>query len=95
METKNMNKPTRAQIITQFKEILEPLIDDTYLDDLDNDRLHLVSDLGLDSIGILQVILEIEKTFGIVIANHELDMDVLTGLKSLVALVESKLHENH
>ena len=64
METKNQNQPIRAKIVAELKDILEPLITDTDLVGLDNHRLHLISDIGLDSIGILQVILEIEKTFG-------------------------------
>ena len=95
METKNQNQPIRAKIVAELKDILEPLITDTDLVGLDNHRLHLISDIGLDSIGILQVILEIEKTFGIVIASHEVDMEVLAGLESLATLVENKLRETH
>ena len=82
----------RASIIEGLQSILEPWVPDAAPEDIANEKLHLIRDLGIDSIGILQILSGIEKTFGVVIANDELDMQVLSGLGSLALLIESKLH---
>ena len=88
-------KPNRAAIIKGLQSIVAPWVPDAAPEDIANEKLHLIADLGIDSIGILQILLGIEKTFGVVIANDELDMQVLSGLASLAALIESKLNENN
>lgn len=95
MKTNNTSSLSHAGIITELRNIVEPLVRDGSRVDLNNDQLHLITEMGLESVDILGVILGIEKTFGIVIAADELDMQVLAGLENLARLIEDKLHENN
>lgn len=90
-----MKNLSRHETIQKLQDILEPWVPDATEDDLANEELHLITDLGLDSIGILQLILGIEKTFGVVIDNEELDMQVLSRVRLLADLIESKLYEDN
>lgn len=90
--TNNMNRP---EIIEELCDILEPWVSDIDLIDEIGENTDLVSDLGLDSIGILQMILGIEKALGISIENHELDSDILSMTGNLVSLIQKKLNENN
>lgn len=90
--TKQMN---RLEIVEQLRDILEPWVSDIDLIDDIDEGTNLVTDLGLDSIGILQVILGIEKTLGISIENHELDSQLLSMTGNLVGLIQEKLNDNN
>ena len=92
MQAKQEVVPNRAAIIDGLQSIVEPWLGDAESEDIANEKLHLIRDLGIDSVGILQILLGIEKEFGVVITNDELDMQVLSGLGSLAFLVESKLN---
>ncbi|MHC4647712.1 MAG: acyl carrier protein [Planctomycetota bacterium] len=95
METSETEKLGRSEIIEQMRQILEPWVSDVdALDDIE-ERTNLVADLGLDSIGILQVILGLEKEFGISIRNNELDAETFSMMGNLVGIIEGKLHENN
>ncbi len=76
-----------------MREILEPWVVDVDLIDSMGEQTNLVADLGLDSVGILQVVLGVEKEFGISIENHELDSELLSKMGKLVGMIEEKLHE--
>ena len=88
-------KIEQAQIIEQMRNILEPWVSDTNLIDKINNQTNLITDLGLDSIGVLQLILGIEKEFGISIENHELDSETFSTIGNLVTVIEKKLYENN
>ena len=76
-----------------MREILEPWVVDVDLMESMGEQTNLVADLGLDSVGILQVVLGVEKEFGISIQNHELDSELLSKMGKLVGMIEEKLHE--
>jgi len=88
-------KIEQAQIIEQMRNILEPWVSDTNLIDKINSQTNLITDLGLDSIGVLQLIFGIEKEFGISIENHELDSETFSTIGNLVTVIEKKLYENN
>lgn len=94
-EASRTNSMNRPEIIEQLCDILEPWVSDIDLIDEIGEDTDLVSDLGLDSIGILQVILGIEKTLGISIENHELDSEILSMTGNLVSLIQKKFNENN
>ena len=95
MQVKPKDVPNRVSIIEGLRNMVAPWLPEAGPEDIANAQLHLIRDLGMDSVGILQVLLGIEKHFGVVIANDELDMQVLSGLGSLALLVESKLNANN
>ena len=51
--------------------------------------------LGLDSIGILQLTLGIEKEFDISIKDYELDSEVFSRMSNFINIIEKKIHENN
>jgi len=49
--------------------------------------------LGLDSVDALELVVALEKEFGISIASHEVDRSVFGSLASLAAFVERRVAE--
>ena len=84
---------TPTAVLEEIREMLDPWVPDGAPIETANPGTHLVAELGLDSIGILQLLLAIEKRFGIRIENAELDSDVFSRFENLVSLVHGKLHE--
>lgn len=95
MNASKISKISRPEIIEQMRDILEPWVSDMESFDRIGEETNLVTDLGLDSIGILQVILGIEKEFGISIENHELDSGLLSRMSNLVSMIQEKLYEDN
>jgi acyl carrier protein len=95
MTTKQDRLNTHEEIVAELLQVLEPHVSDSDSIARIFGRAHLVTDLGMDSVAILQMILEAEKAFGITIAAHELDMEVLSGVDRLAEFIERKLHEAH
>jgi acyl carrier protein len=77
----------------QLKEILIAglRIKDRTVDDLSDDQQLLGGDLEIDSIDILQLILEIERHFGIKLVEGEFDEDAWQSIRTLAAVVEAKV----
>jgi len=79
------------------KEQLKPIIlsslriSDLTPDDLRDDQPLLGGDLEIDSIDILQLILEIERHFGIKLVDGNFDKEVWGSINSLAATIESKM----
>ena len=51
-----------------------------------SDEAHFVRDLGLDSLDMVDLIMQLEQTFGIAIPDE--DYSKITNLKSLVSYLE-------
>lgn len=86
---------TQTVIYKEIIDALEPWVTDIDILDTMNEETNLISDLGLDSIGILQMSLEVEKAFGITIQNFELDSQLLSRIGNVVELIRKKLDENN
>ena len=95
MKTSRTAKIERSEIVKHMRDILEPWVSDVDLIDKVTEESNLITDLGLDSVGILRVILEVEKEFGISIANNELDSETFSMMGNLVSVIEKKLYENN
>jgi acyl carrier protein len=91
----NKTNPERAEIIERMRNILEPWVSDAALIDKISEKTNLITDLGLDSIGILQMILGVEKEFGISIETSELDSETFSIMGNLLEIIEKKLYENN
>jgi acyl carrier protein len=52
------------------------------------------SGLGLDSVDALELVVALEKEYGISIASHEVDRSVFGSLASLAGFVERRLAES-
>ena len=66
-------------------------IKDKTPDDLSDDQQLLGGDLEIDSIDILQLILEIERRFGIKLVDGEFDESAWQSIATLAAVVEAKV----
>ena len=93
METEKTQLTDRIQILKTLEIILEPWLDDIDESGQINERANLLADLGLDSVGILQLILGIEEKFNITIKDHELDSEVFSTIANLIDIIEGKLNE--
>ncbi len=61
--------------------------------DLPDDQPLMDSDLQIDSLDILQLILDIERHFGIKLVTAEFNREAWKTLDSLAATIEEKLKE--
>jgi acyl carrier protein len=95
VEVNKVEKMDRSQIIEQLCAILEPWVSDGDLLDSINEQTDLIAELGLDSVGILEVVMDAEKEFDISIKNQELDSDTFSSLGNFVSLLQSKIYENN
>ena len=81
------------------KEQLKPIIlnslriTDLSPEDLRDDQPLLGGELEIDSIDILQLVLEIERHFGIKLVEGDFNRKYLEGVNALVAIIESKVAE--
>jgi acyl carrier protein len=80
-----------------IKQQLKPLIlkslriTDMAPADLKDDQKLMGGDLEIDSIDVLQLVLEIEKHFGIKLVTGKFDPEVWTDINSLAATIEAKV----
>ena len=59
---------------------------------LASDDLHLVGEgSGIDSVGVLRLVMTVEKVFGIVIGDSDVSPENFQTLQGLVSLIERKL----
>ena len=80
-------------ISQQLKQIIIAglRIKDRTAEDLSDDQQLLGGDLEIDSIDILQLILEIERRFGIKLVDGEYDESAWQSIATLAAVVEAKV----
>jgi acyl carrier protein len=95
MKASRIGQISRSEIIEQLRGILEPWVSDLDLIDGIGEETSLITDLGLDSIGILQLILGLEQEFGVSIKSHELDSQLLSLISNLVNIIQEKLNEDN
>ncbi len=83
--------------MASIKEQLKPIIlkslriTDLTPEDLGDDQPLLGGDLEIDSIDILQLILEIERHFGIKLVDAKFDEKAWESIDVLAATIESKM----
>ena len=80
-------------ISQQLKQIIVAglRIKDRTAEDLSDDQQLLGGDLEIDSIDILQLILEIERRFGIKLVDGEFDESAWQSIATLTTVVEAKV----
>jgi acyl carrier protein len=85
----------RKQILNQLKILIESWVPDIGSLKSISEETNLLTDAGLDSVGILQIVLATEKQFNITIKDHELDSTVFSKMGNFINIIESKLYETH
>jgi acyl carrier protein len=93
METGKTQNVSRKDILERLGAMLGPWVSQPEAMDGLTEQTNLISDLGLDSIGILQVVLGAEKQFGISIDERELDAETFSRMGNLVNIIEKKIYE--
>ena len=84
-----------------IRDQLKPLIlnslrlEDLTPADLADDQPLLDGDLEIDSVDILQLVLDIERHFGIKLVTAQFQREAWKTLDSLAATIEEKLKERH
>lgn len=69
-------------------KVIEILKDKLGVDEISSDD-HLIEDIGADSLDIVELVMEIEKEFGISITDDEVDPN-FTTVGHLIDFVQSK-----
>lgn len=80
----------KNQIITALKELVKPHLeyqDEEVIDQMDGST-ELLNELGLDSVDLIEVVMDVEERFDIAIADE--DIQNIRTLDDLVALIVSK-----
>lgn len=83
-----MNKP---EIIERLKVIVKPYIKNQEAFDNLTEQTDFISDLQINSANLVDVILDIEEKFDIVIDNQS--MERMLDVKSAMEIIETKLAE--
>jgi acyl carrier protein len=92
MKTEKIKLIERKEIFHTVIRILERWADEREVNSL-NEQTDILGELGLDSVAILQVIMEIEKKFEITIKDYELDSSVFTKLSNFIDIIMGKVNE--
>jgi acyl carrier protein len=84
-----------SEIKRQLKEIVIRglRIPDRSPSELPDDQPLLGGDIEIDSIDVLQLVLDIERQFGIKLVGGKFDRDAWRTIDTLAAAVEAKLKE--
>jgi acyl carrier protein len=83
-----MNKP---KIIEKLKVIVKPYVKNQEAFDNLTEQTDFISDLQINSANLVDVILDIEEKFDIVIDNQS--MERMLDFKSAIEIIETKLSE--
>lgn len=81
-----MNK---EELIAQLKVIIKPYTTKTVAYDNLTEDTDFINDLGINSANLVDIVLDIEEAFDVVIDNT--DMEKMLNVKNAVSIIETKL----
>ncbi|MCP2025258.1 acyl carrier protein [Flavobacterium sp. HSC-32F16] len=81
-----MNK---EELIAKLKLIIKPYTTNTEAYDTLTEETDFINDLNINSANLVDIILDIEETFDVVIDNT--DMERMLDVKTAVEIIETKL----
>lgn len=85
--------PTREEIAATIKARLLSAIGSTMAADLISDDTNLF-DVGVDSMNMTELLLQLEQRFGFTLAPEDLSSDLFLRFGNLVSFVESHARRN-
>ena len=85
------NKMDKEQTIIELKEIIKPYIQDQSAFESLTENTDFINDLKINSANLVDVILDIEEKYNIVIDNDS--MERMVNVKAAMEIIESKLLE--
>lgn len=80
----------KEDLINKLKLIVKPYIQDEEAFKNMNEETNFINDLKINSANLVDVILDIEDEFDIIMTNE--DMEQMTTVKSAMAVIEGKLN---
>ncbi|MBT8341319.1 MAG: acyl carrier protein [Desulfatitalea sp.] len=80
-----------AELKVKIIEILN--LPEVKPEDIDPEEQLVGGDLGIDSIDVLEMVIMIDKDYGVTIDNKELGARVFASLKSLAQYIQEKASE--
>ena len=81
----------KEDIIEQLKEIVKPYIQNQAAFDSLTENTDFINDLKINSANLVDVILDIEEKYNIVIDNDS--MERMANVKAAIEIIEAKLSE--
>ena len=81
----------KEDIIEQLKEIVKPYIQNQSAFDSLTENTDFINDLKINSANLVDVILDIEEKYNIVIDNDS--MERMANVKAAIEIIEAKLSE--
>ena len=81
----------KEDIIEQLKEIVKPYIQNQAAFDSLTENTDFINDLKINSANLVDVILDIEEKYNIVIDNDS--MERMVNVKAAIEIIEAKLSE--
>ncbi len=81
----------RTEITTALKTIIKPYVKDENAFETLNEKTDFLTDLKINSANLVDIILDIEERFGIVIDNES--MEKMLTVQAALIIVETKLAE--
>jgi acyl carrier protein len=82
---------TKSEIVEKLKAIVKPYIKNQEAYDNLTENTDFINDLQINSANLVDVVLDIEEVFDVVISNEE--MEKMLDVKSALAIIETKLYE--
>ncbi len=83
----------KQEIIEQLKEIIKPYIQDQAAFESLTENTDFINDLKINSANLVDVILDIEEKYNIVIDNDS--MERMINVKTAIEIIETKLVEGN
>ena len=82
---------TRQDLITKIKTIIKPYTTNQEAFDNLNENTDFIKDLNINSANLVDIILDIEEAFNVVIDNAE--MERMLTVKAAIEIIEPKLED--
>ncbi|MDI1316023.1 phosphopantetheine-binding protein [Flavobacterium sp.] len=79
----------KAAIIEQLKTIVKPFVKNEEAFDTINEDTDFISDLNINSANLVDIVLDVEDAFGIVIDDQS--MAKMLNVKATLEIIETKL----
>ena len=81
----------RSELTDKLKAIIKPYINNQEAFDNLDENTDFIRDLNINSANLVDIVLDVEEAFNIVIDNTE--MEQMLNVKASVQIIESKLND--
>lgn len=81
----------RDEIIEKLKPIVKPFVNDEEAFANLTDKTNFITDLNINSANLVDIILDVEDAFSIVIDNES--MEKMTDIENTIAIIQTKQSE--